>query len=162
MARLSGDEFALVQVGADQPTGSTTLAQRVIDTLSAPYEIRGHQIVIGASIGIAIPPADGDDPDQIIKSADMALYRAKADGRGRYRFFEADMDAKMQARRTLEIDLRRALVSNEFELHYQPLVNVKTNEITGFDCRPRFSTLGHHLDGAKVEPAFRFRQFAVA
>ncbi|MGH6922938.1 MAG: bifunctional diguanylate cyclase/phosphodiesterase [Propylenella sp.] len=149
VARLGGDEFALVQFGTDQPTDSTILAQRVIDTLSAPYEIYGHQIVIGASVGIAIAPADGNDPDQIIKNADMALYRAKADGRGRYRFFEPDMDAKMQARRKLEIDLRRALVSDEFELHYQPLVNVNTNEITGFEALIRW----HHPERGIVSPA---------
>ena len=149
VARLGGDEFALIQVGTEQPNSSTILAQRVIDTLSAPYEINGHQIVIGASVGIAIAPADGDDPDQIIKNADMALYRAKADGRGRYRFFEADMDAKMQARRTLEIDLRSALVSNEFELHYQPLVNVKSNEITGFEALVRW----HHPERGIISPA---------
>ena len=148
VARLGGDEFALIQVGTEQPNSSTILAQRVIDTLSAPYEINGHQIVIGASVGIAIAPADGDDPDQIIKNADMALYRAKADGRGRYRFFEADMDAKMQARRTLEIDLRKALVSNEFELHYQPLVNVKSNEITGFEALVRW----RHPDRGIISP----------
>ena len=149
VARLGGDEFALIQVGAVQPNSSTLLAQRVIDVLSAPYDVQGHQIVIGASVGIAIAPADGRDPDQIIKNADMALYRAKADGRGRYCFFEADMDAKMQARRTLEIDLRRALVAGEFELHYQPLVNVKSNEITGFEALVRW----HHPERGLISPA---------
>lgn len=149
VARLGGDEFALIQVGADQPNSSTMLAQRIIDQLSAPYDIGGHQIVIGASVGIAIAPADGNDPDQIIKNADMALYRAKADGRGRCRFFEADMDAKMQARRTLEIDLRRALVKSEFELHYQPLVNISSNEITGFEALVRW----HHPEHGLVSPA---------
>ena len=148
VARLGGDEFALVQVGTEQPNSSTMLAQRLIDELSTPYEINGHQIVIGASVGIAIAPADGNDADQIIKNADMALYRAKGDGRGRYRFFEADMDAKMQARRTLEIDLRRALVKGEFELHYQPLVNVKANEITGFEALVRW----RHPDRGMISP----------
>ena len=149
VARLGGDEFALIQVGTDQPNSSTVLAQRVIDTLSVPYEINSHQIVIGASVGIAIAPTDGNDADEIIKNADMALYRAKAEGRGRYRFFEADMDAKMQARRTLEIDLRRALVNGEFELHYQPLVNVKANEITCFEALVRW----HHPDRGLISPA---------
>ena len=149
VARLGGDEFALIQVGTEQPNSSTMLAERIIDTLGAPYEINGHQIVIGASVGIAMAPADGNDADEIIKNADMALYRAKADGRGRFRFFEADMDAKMQARRTLEIDLRNALVNSEFELHYQPLVNVKTNEITGFEALVRW----RHPDRGLVSPA---------
>ncbi len=148
VARLGGDEFAIIQVGAEQPTSATVLAQRVIDTLSVPYEIEGHQIVIGSSVGIAIAPADGNDPDQVLKNADMALYRAKSDGRGRYRFFEPEMDAKMQARRALEIDLRKALVREEFELYYQPLVNLETDEITGFEALVRW----HHPERGMLFP----------
>jgi predicted signal transduction protein with EAL and GGDEF domain len=90
------------------------------------------------SIGIAVAPIDGIDPDQLLKNADMALYRAKADGRGVYRFFEPAMDARMQARRTLELDLRRAISNGEFELYYQPLLETKTNQVTGFEALIRW------------------------
>ncbi len=88
VARLGGDEFAIVQVGAAQPEGATVLAQRMIEALTAPFEIDGHQVIIGASVGIAIAPMDGDVADQLLKNGDMALYRSKTDGRGTYRFFE--------------------------------------------------------------------------
>ena len=87
----------------------TALAQRLIEALGAPYDLHGHQVVIGASIGIALAPADGNDPEVLLKNGDMALYRAKDEGRGTFRFFEPEMDARMQARRQLELDLRRAL-----------------------------------------------------
>ena len=89
VARVGGDEFAVVQAGASQPTDATTLATRLIETISAPYKLDGHHVVVGLSIGIAIPPIDGNDPNQLLKAADMALYRAKSDGRGVFRFFEA-------------------------------------------------------------------------
>jgi diguanylate cyclase (GGDEF)-like protein len=138
VARLGGDEFAIVQSSVDQPQDATALATRLIDVLGAPYELEGQQVLIGTSIGIALVPADGDDPDQILKNADMALYRAKADGRGRYCFFTPEMDARMQARRTLEIDLRKALTAGEFEMFYQPLINLKTGAVTGFEALMRW------------------------
>lgn len=149
VARLGGDEFAVVQLGAVQPEGATNLAQRLIDAISAPYEIEGHQIVIGTSVGIAIAPTDGDAVAALLKSADVALYRAKADGRARYRFFEPGMDAAMQARRVLELDLRAALVNGEFELHYQPVVNIATGQVTGFEALLRW----HHPARGLVSPA---------
>jgi diguanylate cyclase (GGDEF)-like protein/PAS domain S-box-containing protein len=137
-ARLGGDEFAIVQIGASQPTDATALAARLLEAISAPYELDGHQVIVGMSIGIAIAPEDGTDPHQLLKNADMALYRAKADGRGVYRFFEPEMDARMQARRALELDLRRAIVAGEFELFYQPLVNVRTQYVRGFEALIRW------------------------
>ncbi len=134
VARLGGDEFAIVQVGTEQPVGATILAQRVIDVMSATFEVDGHQLVIGTSVGIAIAPSDGTEPDQLLRNADMALYRAKADGRNASRFFETAMDAKMQERRSLELDLRKALVASEFELVYQPQVNSRTYEVAGFEA----------------------------
>src|SRR6202021_2834520 len=130
-ARLGGDEFAIVQSGASQPVGATVLAQHLIETIAAPYEINGHSVVIGTSIGIAVAPNDGSDPDDILNNADLALYRAKAEGRGVYRFFEAAMDASMQARRMLELDLRSALALDQFELMYQPLVDLTSAEGKG-------------------------------
>lgn len=138
VARLDGDEFAVVQVGADQPRGSRSLAHRAIEHLSAPYSIHGHQVVIGVSIGVAIAPADGDDANHLLKNSHIALYRAKTEGRGICRFFEQEMDARMQARRALEIDLRGAESRNEFELWYQPQINLETNAVTSFEALLRW------------------------
>jgi diguanylate cyclase (GGDEF)-like protein len=138
VARFGGDEFAMVQAGAEQPQGATAMARRLIEALSTPYEIDNHQIIIGVSIGIAIAPDDGADPDVLLKNADMALYRAKSDGRGTFRFFEPAMDARMQARRGLELDLRKAVLQNEFELFYQPMIDVSRNKVTGFEALLRW------------------------
>lgn len=138
VARLGGDEFAVVQVTGSQPTGATHLAARIIETLSAPYCIGDHQVIIGTSVGIAIAPDDGTSVDQLLKNADLALYRAKSDGRGVYRFFEPAMDAKMRTRRALELDLRRALANDEFDLFYQPLVNLTAREVVGFEALLRW------------------------
>jgi diguanylate cyclase (GGDEF)-like protein len=138
IARMGGDEFAIVQVGIAQPADATSLAQRIIAVVSEPYDIDGHQVVIGASVGIAVGPNDGTTTEQIIRNADLALYRAKGDGRGTYRFFEPEMDAQMQARRELESDLRKALSANEFELHYQPVVDLASNEISGLEALIRW------------------------
>jgi len=139
VARVGGDEFAIVQVSGDQPRGAIILADRLIAAPSKPLDLDGHQVVVGTSVGIALAPLDGLETDQLIKNADMALYRAKADGRGVFRFFEPEMDARMQSRRTLELDLRRALAEGEFELYYQPLVNVASNAISGFEALLRWN-----------------------
>ncbi len=130
VARLGGDEFAIVQFcnGCD-PSTVPALASQIVEIVAAPYEIEGHHLVIGVSIGISQAPEDGDDPDQLLKNADLALYRAKADGRSTYRFFEAGMDARAQARRLLELDLRLALQRDEFEVHYQPIRDLASGEI---------------------------------
>lgn len=138
VARLGGDEFAIVQVPADQPVDCIALATRLIAVIAQPYDIGGHQIVIGASVGIAIAPNDGNDFDHLLKHADMALYRAKEDGRGTYRFFEPEMDARMQARRALELDLRKALALGEFELFYQPLIDLAANKVSCFEALLRW------------------------
>ncbi len=139
VARLSGDEFAIVQLGsAGQPAEATALAQRIVETVGTPCKLDGHQVVVNASIGIAIAPGDGADADRLMKNADMALYRAKADGRGTYRFFEPEMDARMQQRRALESDLRAAISANAFALHYQAIVNLATGRIEGFEALLRW------------------------
>jgi predicted signal transduction protein with EAL and GGDEF domain len=107
----------------------SALASHIVELLAAPYDIAGHHLVIGVSVGISLSPDDGSDPDQLLKNADLALYRAKADGRSTYRFFEAGMDARAQARRMLELDLRLALQRNEFEVHYQPIRDIASDEI---------------------------------
>jgi diguanylate cyclase (GGDEF)-like protein len=130
VARLGGDEFAIVQFckGCD-PTAVSALASHIVEVLAAPYEIGDHQLVIGVSVGISLSPDDGTDPDQLLRNADLALYRAKSDGRGTYRYFEAGMDARAQARRMMEIDLRLALQRGEFEVHYQPIRDIASDEI---------------------------------
>ncbi len=137
VARLGGDEFAIVQ-SIEQPTDCTALAKRLLDAVSAPYEVGGHRIIIGLSIGIALGPDDGNDADEIMKNADLALYRSKADGRGRYHFFKPEMQARMQARRTLDLDMRKALVEGEFQVYYQPQIDVPTRTVCGFEALVRW------------------------
>ncbi len=148
VARLGGDEFAIVQVPSDQPQDVTALAARLIDVVGAPYAIEGQQIVVGVSVGIAIAPADGKEPDVLMKNADLALYRAKTDGGGVYRFFALEMDARMQARRAIELDLRKAILNNQFELHYQPIVNLKTGKLTSCEALIRW----HHPEHGMIAP----------
>jgi diguanylate cyclase (GGDEF)-like protein/PAS domain S-box-containing protein len=140
VSRLGGDEFAIVQAGGElRPSDVSSLASRIVDVVGAPCDIQGHQVVIGASIGISMAPDDGIDPDQLLKNADMALYRAKSDGRGTYRFFEAGMDARAQARRLLELDLRAALLRGEFEVNYQPIRDLKADRIVCFEALLRWN-----------------------
>jgi diguanylate cyclase (GGDEF)-like protein/PAS domain S-box-containing protein len=138
IARMGGDEFAILQCGLAQPAEATGLAQRVIEVVSEPYDIDGHQVVIGTSIGIAMGPTDGATPDELIRNADLALYRAKGEGRGTFSFFEPEMDGVMQARRAMETDLRKAQAAGEFELLYQPVVNLATDEISGLEALIRW------------------------
>jgi diguanylate cyclase (GGDEF)-like protein len=139
IARLGGDEFAIIMTALQQPTDAAALSRRVRESIAKPYLIDDHQIVVDISIGISVAPIDGIEPDQLLKNADMALYGAKADGRGTYRFFESEMDARMKARRELELDLRKALSNEEFELYYQPLVNLQTNEISAYEALLRWN-----------------------
>jgi diguanylate cyclase (GGDEF)-like protein len=138
VARLSGDEFALVQPQIDNPDAAALLAHEIIALIGEPFDIGDHQLIIGTSIGVAIAPTDGTRADQLLKNADMALYRAKSDGRGMHRFFEREMDARLQARRLLELDIRKALTNGEFELHYQAQVNLADDRITGFEALIRW------------------------
>jgi diguanylate cyclase (GGDEF)-like protein len=140
VARIGGDEFAIVHTGIDRKQRSGQLASRVVDSLSTPFDIGGKYIVIGTSIGIAVAPEDGADPDQLLKNADLALYLAKADGRGRHRFFELEMDQRLQSRRNLELDLRSAIVNGEFELHYQPIFNLRAGSVSGFEALIRWNS----------------------
>ena len=145
VARLGGDEFAIVQFCSDcEPSAVAMLASHVVETVSAPYEIAGHQLVIGVSIGISLAPEDGKNPDELLKKADLALYRAKEDGRGTYRFFETGMDARAQARRLLELDLRAALKRGEFEVYYQPIRDVAEDVVVAFEALVRWN---HSLRG---------------
>ena len=145
IARLGGDEFAIIMTQMHQPGDAAALSRRIRDSIIKPYQVDGHQIITDISIGISIAPIDGVEPDQLLKNADMALYGAKGDGRGIYRFFEQEMDKRMKERRGLEMDLRQALNNGEFELHYQPLVNLQTNEITAFEALLRWNHPGRGL-----------------
>ncbi|PXA98725.1 hypothetical protein DMC47_07070 [Nostoc sp. 3335mG] len=154
VARLGGDEFVVIQ---QQTAGSDTipaLAQRLIDALRRPFTIDGHTVAIGVSVGIASTDdldaqADAAIADTMLKNADLALYRAKWDGRGTYRFFEVAMDARLQARRALELDLQTALESRQFEVYYQPLIDTERNRVAGFEALLRWN---HPVRG-KVPPA---------
>jgi predicted signal transduction protein with EAL and GGDEF domain len=114
-----------------------------------PFELGDHHVVIGASVGVAIAPDDGDNADQLLKNADMALYRAKEDGRAQFHFFEPEMDVKAQARRALELDLRNAVPAGEFELFYQPIINLDENRITAFEALLRWN----HPTRGRVPPS---------
>jgi len=148
VARLGGDEFAIVQIDAEQPVAATALATRVIEALGQPFDLGDHQVVVGASIGIDVPSGEDSHPDQLLKNADLALYRAKGEGRGIHRFFEPAMDAHMQARCKLQLDLRKALANGEFELYYQPLVNLARDEISCFEALMRWN----HPERGRVSP----------
>jgi diguanylate cyclase (GGDEF)-like protein len=148
VARTGGDEFSIVQVGVEQPGGASALAQRLVAAMDAPFDLGKHQVVIGTSVGIALAPGDGAEPDELLKNADLALYRAKADGRGMFRFFECEMDAKVQARRILELNLRAAVAAGEFELFYQPIVQLRKNKIVAFEALLRWN----HPTRGRVSP----------
>ena len=149
IARMGGDEFVIVQATIADPSEATALAQGVIDALTESYDIDGQQAVIGVSIGISVGPGDGSNPDKLLRNADLALYRAKSDGRGTFRFFEPVMDLQMQTRRIMEQDLRKALPAGEFVLHYQPVVNLASNEISGLEALIRWN----HPTKGLISPA---------
>ena len=138
VARFGGDEFAIIQAPLGRTDEAGTLAQRIVETLSEPYELTGQRIVVGVSVGVALAPVDATDMGHLLKMADVALYRAKADGRGLFRMFEPGMDAKLQARRALESDLRRAVEMQEFELHYQPLVDLSSGQVSALEALIRW------------------------
>jgi len=138
VARLGGDEFAIVQVGITGPHDAAILAERVIKVLSAPFHIGGRDIVIGASVGIAMAPTNAPDFDMLMRHADVALYRSKEAGRGRLCYFESAMDDELRQRREFERDFRDAVRAGAFELHYQPLYSAPKSTITGFEALVRW------------------------
>ncbi len=139
VGRLGGDEFAiLLHAEGEQRESAELLAQHLLRVVGAPYEINGHRVVIGISIGIAMAPQDGTDSENLLKNADLALYRAKADGRNTYRFFEPEMDEDLRLRRTLELDLHNAVANDEFEAHYQPVVDLSSGDICAIEALIRW------------------------
>jgi diguanylate cyclase (GGDEF)-like protein/PAS domain S-box-containing protein len=149
VARLGGDEFAVLQADAGAADTASVLAERLLAVISEPYELDGHMVAVGASIGIALASNDGSDPDRLLKQADMALYRAKGDGKGAFRFFEPEMDARVQARRRLEMDLRTALHAGELEIYYQPLVDIASGRTCAFEALLRWP----HRERGMIPPS---------
>jgi diguanylate cyclase (GGDEF)-like protein len=139
VARFGGDEFAIIQANVRDPDQTESLAARIVETVSEAYEIDGQRIDISTSIGMTLAPRDGADADQLMKNADLALYRAKADGRNGYSFFKAEMNDRIQVRRTLEIDLRKAFEKEELALFYQPLVCLESHKVAGFEALMRWT-----------------------
>jgi diguanylate cyclase (GGDEF)-like protein len=145
ISRVGGDEFAIIQTDITDATDTERLALRLAEVIAAPYNLQGHMVVATASIGIAVAPVDGIEADELLKNADMALYGAKADGRAVYRFFEPRMDARMKARRALELELRKALANDEFELYYQPVVNLDGETVQCCEALLRWNHPEHGL-----------------
>jgi diguanylate cyclase (GGDEF)-like protein len=139
VARLGGDEFAIVQVGISSPEQAAALAERIVEAVGRPYDIDGHRIVSGMSIGVAIAPRDGTSSEPLLKNADIALYLAKTQGRGTYRCFEPEMDAHVHELRLVELDLRNARPAEDFELHYQAVIDVASDALTGFEALLRWN-----------------------
>jgi len=138
VARLGGDEFAIIQSGTENSEDAERLARRIVECVGEPYEFNGQRIVVGCSLGISLAPSDGSAGEKLLKNADVALYRAKTDGRGIWRFFEPEMDASLQRRRALELDLREAMDRDEFELFYQPLYDLHLDQVSGFEALLRW------------------------
>jgi diguanylate cyclase (GGDEF)-like protein len=138
IARLNSDEFAIVQGGVTRPEDATLLARRLLEAIADPFLLEDHSVVIGASVGIAVSPGDGDDSEKLLKNADLALSRAKNDFRGTFSFFEAEMDARAQSRRKVELDLRNAIQNDLLQPYYQPLVDLASGRITGFEALVRW------------------------
>ena len=149
VARFGGDEFVVLQFPLAAAEDASALAMRIVEELSKTYRIDGHEVTLSVSIGIAVAPLDGLETDQLLSNADMALYAAKAAGNGTWRLFEAGMAAAAQARRNTELDLRAALARKDFEIHYQPIVDIASGRITTCEALLRW----RHSSGRIVPPA---------
>lgn len=149
VARLGGDEFAIIQFGAGQPNEARRLAERIQAEFDTPFRIAGKALHVGASIGVSIFPSDAADQVQLMKNADIALYRAKADGRGVTRFFEPEMDRVLRERHQLGLDLRDAIDHGELRIHYQPVARADTGQVTGFEALARWE----HPEFGSISPS---------
>ena len=149
LARLGGDEFAIMQTGLARPEEASRLAKRLIGSMSDPFLLDGQTVSITASIGVAMAPSDGDDGDKLLKNADLALARAKQEAPGSFGFFEPGMDAEVQARRRIEVDLRAAIEANALRPYYQPLFDLRTGRIKGMEALVRWP----HPTRGMISPA---------
>jgi diguanylate cyclase (GGDEF)-like protein len=145
VARFGGDEFAILQGPLPHAEDAAILAGRIVAAMAEPFDINDHRIVIGASVGIAVSPVDASDARSLMKNADLALYRAKSEGRGAYHFYERGMDATLQKRRTIEMGLRTALARGELRLVFQPLLNIEENRICAVEALLRWDQPGHGI-----------------
>jgi diguanylate cyclase (GGDEF)-like protein len=149
VARLGGDEFAILLISMQSQEEAINLANRILQVISAPYDIKGHQVIIGTTLGIALAPHDGTESEQLLRNADLALYRAKSEGRNGFRFFDAEMDAQVRTRRAIELELHKALKEGEFELHFQPWINLYTRMVGGCETLVRWN----HPTRGMIPPA---------
>lgn len=149
LARIGGDEFIMFLRPVDGPSTPAAIAEQIVRSIGAPFTIEGNLVSIGASVGIAMAPADGVDADTLMKNADLALYKAKSEGRSTYHFFEPGMDADIQKRRSIETGLRAALEDKSFRLAFQPLFGLKENRITGFEALLRW----RHPERGEIPPS---------
>ena len=148
LARLGGDEFGIIQAAVERPSEAGHLAVRIQEALREPVEIAGHRFIVEASIGIAISPSDGAEAEHLLKNADLAMYQAKANGHGTYCFFEREMDTRVKARSVLEFELRQGIMCGQFELYYQPIVNLHDGIIIGCEALLRW----HHPERGLISP----------
>ena len=148
VTRLGGDEFAILQGNIGEAAHAEGLAARVVERLSEPFTFDGHTVAIGASVGISLAPGDGVDGAELMKRSDLALYRAKAENRGTYRFFEEGMDSRLSERRQMETDLRAAIAEEQFEIHYQPLLDLGSGRIDCFEALLRW----RHPERGLIQP----------
>jgi len=148
VARLGGDEFAVVQTAVKSSEDVSALATRIYQSIREPYECLGHLVTTDASIGIALASQNGINFEELLKNADLAMYSAKAAGRRTYRFFEPEMDVRMKARHSLEIDLRQAVIEGGFEVYYQPIVDLQSNQVSGCEALLRW----HHPQRGMISP----------
>ncbi len=135
---MNSDEFAIVHGGLARPEDAAQLCRRLLQAIADPYLIDGSSVTIGATVGIAMAPNDGDDAEKLLKNADMALSRAKTETRGSFSYFETGMDARAQSRRKIEIELRDAIQRDVLQPYYQPLIDLSTGRITGFESLVRW------------------------
>ncbi len=149
ITRFGGDEFVILQSSTNGTEDCSRLARQVLQSLGEPFEIDGHRIDIGASVGIAVAPDHGADADQLLKKADMALYEAKRTGGGRYKFFAPEMESALQEKRSLELDLREAIIAEALDLHYQPIVDLTTGRVSACEALLRWS----HPGRGPISPA---------
>ena len=142
-ARFGGDEFVVLLSGVGDPAGAAAVAERLVDELAAPYDFNGQRVLSGASVGVALAPQHGETVEDLLRSSDLALYRAKAAGKGQFRFFEEELNASVQVRRLMEIDLRETLEQNALDVFFQPVIAVDSGEIVACEALARWRRPGH-------------------